>query len=312
MKFYLAPLEGITLYHVRNAYHHHFEPADKYFVPFVVPRPKKGFSNRERMDLLPEHNEGMATVPQILTKHAEDFLRMEESLLQWGYQEINLNVGCPSGTVVSKGRGAGMLADPRELDRFLEELFAHTKAKISVKTRIGMESAGEFREILAVYNQYPLEELIIHPRVREQFYKGRPDWDCFAYAWENSRNPVIYNGDIFDQADYERLTERFPGLEGIMLGRGVLQDPRLIGTLRTGVAAGKRMWKSYHDEIINSYLAAGVEKNNVLYKMKEIWFYLGEAFPKAEKEKKQIKKAQRLEELRSIAWQIFERYGGQL
>lgn len=309
MKFYLAPLEGITLYHVRNAYHHHFDPADKYFVPFVVPRPKKGFSNRERMDLLPEHNQGMMTVPQVLTTNAEDFLRIEESLLQWGYEEINLNAGCPSGTVVSKGRGAGMLAHPRELDLFLQELFAHTKARISVKTRIGMESQEEFREILSVYNQYPLEELIIHPRVREQYYQGTPDWECFAYAWEKSKNPVIYNGDIFSKEDYERLTARFPKLEGVMLGRGLLQEPRLIEILKTGKTDNNRKWKDYHDEIVGSYLAAGVEPNHVLYKMKEIWFYLGVAFPEAEKEKKQIRKAQKLDDLQSIATQIFALYG---
>lgn len=305
MKYYLAPLEGITLYHMRNAYHHHFEPADKYFVPFVVPRPKKGFSNRERMDLLPEHNQGMHTIPQILTTQPEDFLRVEESLLQWGYEEINLNAGCPSGTVVSKGRGAGMLENSRVLDRFLQELFAHTKARISIKTRIGMEDPEEFREILAVYDQYPLEELIVHPRVREQYYKGSPDWDSFAYAMENSRNPVVYNGDIFTVEDYRRLMERFPGVDAVMLGRGILRDPMLLEKLKIGTDTGKQEIRAYHEEMIESYLAAGVEPNHVLCKMKEIWFYLGDMYPEAAKAKKQIKKAQTLECLRQAADQIF-------
>ena len=157
MKFYLAPLEGITGYIYRNAQHDFFGAGiDKYFMPFLAPHTKRSFNAKEKNDILPEHNAGMYAVPQILTNSAADFLRIEKDLGAFGYRELNINLGCPSGTVVSKGRGAGFLASPEKLDQFLEEIFSKTEAKISLKTRIGMEEPEEFFRLLEIYNKYPL------------------------------------------------------------------------------------------------------------------------------------------------------------
>ena len=175
MKFYLAPLEGITGYIYRNALHDFYGTGiDKYFMPFLAPHTKRSFNAKEKNDILPEHNKDLYAVPQILTNNASDFLRIEKDLRALGYEEININLGCPSGTVVSKGRGAGFLAKKDELDAFLEEIFEKTEGKISLKTRIGVEEPEEFYELLEIYNQYPLEELIIHPRVQKELYQGKP------------------------------------------------------------------------------------------------------------------------------------------
>ena len=171
MNIYLAPLEGITGWIYRGAVQKCFGGFDKYFITFIKPNQMGRFSAREKKDILPEHNKGIHAVPQILTNCAEDFVQTAKKLEQYGYKEINLNVGCPSKTVVTKGRGAGFLAFPERLDLFLEEVFQNCPIDISVKTRIGTESGEEFPKLMDIYNKYPIKELIIHPRTQKDFYK---------------------------------------------------------------------------------------------------------------------------------------------
>lgn len=172
MKFYMAPLEGITGYVFRNAHYEYFHPADKYFTPFITPGLNSSLKSKALKDVLPENNHGPFIVPQILTNRADEFIYTEKQLGEMGYTEINLNLGCPSGTVVAKGRGSGFLAFRDKLDAFLDEIYSTAEMKISIKTRLGKESAEEFEALLDIYNQYPLEELIIHPRTREDYYRG--------------------------------------------------------------------------------------------------------------------------------------------
>lgn len=310
MKFYLAPLEGITGYIYRNAIHDCYgEGVDKYFTPFLTPHTKCSFNAKELNDIIPEHNEGKYTVPQVLTNSSEDFLRIEKDLRALGYEEININLGCPSGTVASKGRGAGFLAETQKLDHFLEEVFAGTNAKISLKTRIGIDDPEDFYELLDIYNKYPLEELIIHPRVLKEYYKGIPHWEIFDYAVKNSKNPLCYNGDIFSVSDYRRLQDEILKQDGadkvkaIMLGRGVLQNPALIGQLNQYEEHGvneqkfdKDKFKAFHDRLRAEYMKQMSGDMNVLYKMKELWFYMIMLFPNQDKVLKKIKKAKKLVE----------------
>ncbi len=180
MKFYMAPLEGITGHVFRRAFCECFGSVDQYFIPFIKPNQHGHLSSRERQDVLPENNQGMYAVPQILTNSVEDFVRTAQKLKQYGYQEINLNLGCPSGTVVSKKRGSGFLAFPEELDQFLDGIFGQTDAEISIKTRIGKENPEEFGRLLEIYNQYPVKELIIHQGFRRIFIKTIPIGRCLG------------------------------------------------------------------------------------------------------------------------------------
>ncbi len=306
MKYYMAPMEGLTGYVYRNAYHNFFYPMDRYFTPFIA---NKKMSSGERRDILPENNEGKCVIPQILTNRSEHFLAVAGELTQYGYDMVNLNVGCPSGTVVAKGRGAGLLEDPETLDRFLYEIFAGYDGRISVKTRIGMEDEEEWKDILAVYEKYPLEELIIHPRVRRDFYKGKPRLDAFSYAMEESGHRLCYNGDICSAEDLQDRKERFPDLDRVMLGRGLLCNPFLIemskmaddvGRKTADDAAHDHMQEkkdrlyAFHQEILEGYIQIMSGDRNVLFRMKELWFYLGDCFTNADKYLKKIKKSERL------------------
>lgn len=298
MKYYMAPMEGLTGYVYRNAYHKFFSPMDRYFAPFIA---NKKMSSRERNDILPDHNQGLCLIPQILTNRSADFLAVAKELKNYGYDISNLNVGCPSGTVVAKGRGAGLLEDPETLDRFLYEIFAGYDGRISVKTRIGMEDEEEWKDILAVYEKYPLEELIIHPRVRRDFYKGKPRLDAFSYAMEESGHRLCYNGDICSAEDLQDRKERFPDLDRVMLGRGLLCNPFLIEMSKTADDAAhdhmqekKDRLYAFHQEILEGYIQIMSGDRNVLFRMKELWFYLGDCFTNADKYLKKIKKSERL------------------
>ncbi len=204
MKIYLAPMEGITTYIYRNAYHHHSGGIDKYFTPFIA---SKKLNRRELNEILPEHNQNLNVVPQILTNRAEEFLLIAGKIAGYGYQTVNLNLGCPSGTVVSRKRGAGFLSIPDALE-----------------TRIGIESVAEWARILEIYQKYPLEELIIHPRLQKEFYQYQPHAEAFEAAVAALPHmPLCYNGDIVSKKSYEILLDRLPQTDRIMIGRGILK-----------------------------------------------------------------------------------------
>lgn len=322
MKYYLAPLEGITTYIYRRAYHQHFTAMDKYFTPFLVPHTKKGFSTKEKNDVMPEHSPGMNLVPQIMSNQAESFLHTVEKLKVYGYEEVNLNLGCPSKTVVSKGRGSGFLADPEGLDRFLDEIFKKCDVKISIKTRIGKDAPEEFVRLLDIYNQYPVEELIIHPRVQKDFYKNQPDLDVFRDAVEGSKIPLCYNGDIFTPESHDEMRREFPQVDTFMLGRGILMNPALLDIICMGektevekaetlrkIQSADRYKKEIHaflEQIKCDYLEVGMGEKNTLFKLKELWAYMGQNAPEAKKALKRIRKSQSMADYDSASREALE------
>lgn len=305
MKYYLAPMEGITGFIYRNSYKKFFDNIDKYFTPFIVPTSSKSFKTKELRDILPENNKGINIVPQILTNDSEGFITTARKLQQLGYSEINLNLGCPSGTVVSKNRGSGFLAKREELDIFLDEIYKIYDMKISIKTRIGKESPEEFYELIKIYNKYPLEELIIHPRTREDFYGNKPNLEVFKDGLLLSSNPVCYNGDVFTLEDHSRLSKEFPELNTIMIGRGILANPGLIDEIKNNIFINKKVLKEFHEEVFNNYREIFKDDNIALYRMKELWGYMIYIFSDNKKYAKKIKKAQRVEDYSEAVLSLF-------
>ncbi len=304
MKFYLAPMEGITGYIYRNAYEKYFHNIDRYYTPFIIPNASRKFKTRELTDILPENNRAENIVPQILTNDAEGFIHTAGRLKEFGYKEVNLNLGCPSSTVVTKFRGAGFLSKREELDRFLDEIFK-IDMKISIKTRIGKDSPDEFYELIEIYNKYPIEELIIHPRTREDFYGNKPNLEVFKDAVELSKNPLCYNGDIFTPDNYKKISAKFPSLEAVMLGRGIIANPGLINEIKKGTVIDKELLKNFHDEVVEGYVEIFDGDRNVLFKMKELWAYMIHIFSDNKKYAKQIKKSQNLRDYKAAISSLF-------
>ena len=305
MRFYLAPMEGITGYIYRNAYEKFFHNIDKYFTPFIVPNKSRSLKTKELRDILPENNEGMNIVPQILTNDFEGFIVTARKLQQLGYNEVNLNLGCPAGTVVSKNRGSGFLALREELDKFLEEIYKIEDMKISIKTRIGKDTPEEFYKLIEIYNKYPLEELIIHPRTRQDFYGNKPNLEIFKDALSLSKSPVCYNGDIFIVENYNKLVNSFPEVDKVMLGRGVLANPGLIGDIKGNDFITKDTLKAFHDEIFNNYIELFNDDKNAMFRMKELWGYMIYMFTDNKKYAKKIKKAQKVIDYKQAVSSLF-------
>ncbi len=305
MNLYFAPLEGLTGYVYRNAFQKYFPGIDKYFSPFIVANQQEGLKTRDMRDILREHNKGITLVPQLLTNQARDFIHTSETIKRLGYEEINLNLGCPSGTVVSKNKGSGFLAKREQLDAFLEEVFEASVTRISIKTRIGKEEPDEFYELIEIFNKYPVTELIIHPRLRKDYYKNTPNMAVFEDAVRLSKNPLCYNGDIVTEAGYRQLVEAYPGLKAVMIGRGLLANPGLLSEI-TGSGAPKRSrMKAFHDEIYQGYRSIISGDRNVLFKMKEFWTYFIQLFPDSDKLGKRIKKAEKLFEYDLAVSELF-------
>lgn len=300
---YMAPMEGLTGYVWRNAYHRNFGGVDRYFTPFIT---NKKLNYKEINDILPEHNAGMEVVPQILTNRAEDFLCIVKELQQYGYGKVNLNLGCPSGTVVSKNRGAGFLGVPEQLDAFLAEIFDKCPIEISIKTRIGKIDADEWEALLAIYEKYPMEELIIHPRVQRDFYRNTVNLKAFAFAAGNSRHHLCYNGDICTSSDYERIVSQFPDVERIMIGRGILKNPFLVEQIRDEqTEETKSRLRAYHDDILAGYAEVMYGDSPTLFKMKELWVYLSEQFVSPEKYMKKIRKCEHIRDYEIVVNTLF-------
>lgn len=290
---YFAPLEGITGYIFRTAYDRCYGGIDKYFAPFSTPSENCPLTPRETRDILPENNQGITLVPQILTRNATHFNEAAQRMSELGYHEMNLNLGCPSGTVCAKGKGAGFLSFPEELDAFLNEIFSYAQKhelSISIKTRIGRKEPEEWERLLKIYNQYPICELIVHPRLACEFYKGEPHLEQFDYTLANSKAPVVYNGNLFTPDDIDNCS----ATHAIMLGRGLLFNPQLLQQTadRTMQFDYDKLWQ-LHDEVYEEYKKIMAPDIHVINHMKELWNYWGGLFPDGKKQLKEIYKSKK-------------------
>ena len=229
-----------------------------------------------------------------------DFLWAAQVFADRGYDEVNLNVGCPSGTVFSKGKGSGMLRDANALDAFLEAVFAASCLPISVKTRLGVENPEEFPALLEVFDRYPIKELTIHPRVRKQFYDGDVDMEMFRYAAENSKNKLCYNGNLETLADIQAISQQFPQVESVMLGRGLVADP---GMLRGGTK--REALEAFHNELLDTYTEAFGGGRNAMFRLKENWHFLITRFDGSDKLWKRLRKTTDMGEFKAITAEIF-------
>ena len=301
MRYYFAPMEGITDSIYRRVHHKYFPGLDRYYMPFLSPTMHRTLTHKESRELPMAESEAFVAIPQILTKVAEDFLWAARVCQERGYEEVNLNVGCPSGTVVAKGKGAGMLRNPAELDAFLEKIFAESPIAISVKTRLGMEDTDEFPALLEIFNRYPIKELTIHPRVRKQFYSGGVDMELFRYATEHSKNPLCYNGNLNSLDDIAAFSAQFPQIEAVMLGRGLIGDPGMLTTCGTT----KESLKAFADELLEDYIETFGGARNAMFRMKENWGFLRHRFQDSERLWKQLRKTTDVSEYRSITAEIF-------
>lgn len=289
MELYFAPLEGVTDFTFRMIHRKHFGGPDRYYIPFLTPTQTHVLAPKERREVQAEHNRDTNAVPQLLTKSSEDFNWAAQVLKDLGYGMVNLNLGCPSGTVVPKGKGSGFLAYPDRLDAFLDEIFTAAVLPISIKTRLGLKDPAEFDEILAIYAKYPLAELILHPRTREEMYQGPLHPAYYENALAAVSCPVCFNGDLRTAEQIRAVEARQTPPAAVMIGRGLISDPALALRWR-GVTPPAGTFEDFCDELSLSYLERFGSQKNTLMRMKHLWSYWLEDHPQGEKLWKKMRK----------------------
>lgn len=294
IKLYAAPMEGLTGYIWRRAQREMFGGVDKYFTPFLSPNGNLTFQRKE----LDEVTQGERdTVPQLLTNRGDYFVWAARELYAMGYREVNFNLGCPSGTVTAKHKGAGLLAYPEELERCLDEIFGTLpEMRVSIKTRIGRNDPAEWPRLLDIYARYPVAELIVHPRLQKEFYRGVVHRDAFDAALARRQEVPVYNGDLFTAADVAAFCRQYPQVDAVMVGRGLMADPALGRRLRGGAPASRQEQTAFHDRLLADYRQRLSGDTPVLHRMRELWNYLSGSFERTERELKAIRKAKTVAE----------------
>ncbi|MCI5662269.1 MAG: tRNA-dihydrouridine synthase family protein [Clostridia bacterium] len=294
MQVYFAPLEGVTDSIYRRAHHAMFSGVEKYFIPFISPSESLTFSSREQRAIDPRENAGVPVIPQLLTRDADRFAAMTKLLSDCGYREVNLNLGCPSGTVTAKGKGSGMLRDLGALRAFLDAIFVSSALPISIKTRIGYQSIDEWGALLELLNAYPASEMIVHMRTKAEFYRGHAHRELCAATMETLRAPFVYNGDLFTIEDLRAFESECPNARAVMLGRGLIANPALAETFAGGETLSIDRMRAFHDSLLQNYTNLWPQKA-VLGHMQEITQYMLTAFESPMKARKAVRKAKTID-----------------
>lgn len=298
MAIYLAPMQGVFNVHFRKVFAQHFKGIDKCFTPYIITHGEDIYTDRTFRELEPT---GLKTIPQVMGNDPERLLILCKKIQEMGIQELNINIGCPQGTATSRKMGSGVLPYPNLLDEILDKLFTNLSMSISVKTRLGLNQPEEFEQILPVLNRYPLFEIILHPRVGKQLFRGEADRAAYKHYAAQLKAPVIYNGDIYRWDD--PIIKENP----VMIGRGIAQNPFLAESILAGDPVfDKKRLETFIEALLKEYTLSytGGEKQIVL-KMKELWEYLYVAFPDTPKLAKAFKKCHNMRTYTSLVHSLF-------
>ena len=303
-------MEGITGYVYRNVHHRHFPEIDRYYMPFISAHVSHSMKHKEKEDIRPANNAGLFAVPQVLTKNAEDFAWTVRELYDLGYREVNLNLGCPSPTVTTKGRGAAFLGRPGELREFFLQSFEligkdTPDMAVSVKTRLGTEDPDEIHDLIRLYNEFPICEVIVHARTLREMYEGEAHADVFASILSESVHPLVYNGSVFFSEEAVRLEEEFGGASAVMIGRGLLRNPALVREIRRGKRLQMSELQSFHNDLFEAYREVLPGPKPVLARMKELWWYMRMIFEDREYVLKKIRRAKTPADMEIVSERIF-------
>jgi tRNA-dihydrouridine synthase B len=306
---YLAPLRGLTEYIYRNAFSRHFDGFDAAVAPFIPTITAARFKKTHLKDVLPENNQAMPIIPQIIGNNPEDFIPLAKRLFDLGYATVNWNLGCPFPMVANKQRGSGLLPYPQKIEAFLEATISAIPNRLSIKARLGRKKTDEILALLQIFNQYPLDEVIVHPRTGQQMYDGTPDLDMFEKCIEVSAHNTVYNGDINDLDTFKAFSQRFKTVNRWMVGRGALADPFLPAAIKTGQngSTGKvEGFRAFYDDLFEQYRQAFHGPGHLLDRMKGLWTYFSRSFKDSHKIKKKIHRTQNLNRYLEIVERFFE------
>jgi tRNA-dihydrouridine synthase len=307
VRLILAPLRGVTSCNFRNVYSRYFNGFDAALTPFITTTSGNAASRNHFLDILPENNNSWEILPQLIGNNPDDFIRTSQQVHDLGYDQVDLNLGCPMPTVTKKMRGSALLSNPERLLSFLDRVIPALPCRLSLKVRLGYQSNDDLIKLVPFLNKYPLSCVTIHARIASQLYSGTVDLNAFGSCLEQLSLPVVYNGDITSVEIFESLKVRFPKVSGWMIGRGAIADPLLPAKIKNLPlpSCEADVIKSFHNELFMLYEEILCGQAPLLGAMKEIWAYLAAKFDTSGKSLKKIQRARNTGEYRDAVEEIF-------
>ncbi len=305
-----SPLQGFTDFRFRNAFHKHFGGIDTFYSPYIKLNGKLVVKGSYERDILPENNDTLEVIPQIITNDAEEFLFVAKYVQQFGYKELNWNLGCPYPMVAKCGMGSGLISNTSQIEHILKRVHNETDIIVSMKMRMGYENPTEILDVFPILEQYPIKNIAIHARIGKQLYKGGVDLDSFQKCLDTSKQKIYYNGDITSVAKFKELQERFPSIDHWMIGRGLIADPFLPSMIKNNTTEYPKnrfeIFEAFHDEIYREYDAYLQGPTPIRMKMLGFWEYFSESFSNPQKTYKKIKKAGNSKNYEAAVKEIFK------
>lgn len=305
--FYLAPLRGVTDYIFRNTFESYFGKFDYLLAPFI-PTVKGSTVNIHHIrDILPDYNDVERVIPQIIGNDPADIIILASHFAVLGYKSVNLNLGCPHPQITRKRRGSGLLPFPEMIRSILETVIPKVSCTLSVKVRLGLTSKDELENVIPVFNQLPLSEVIIHPRTGSQMYDGSADISYFIKYSSAISHQITYNGDLWSLDDFRSFSSLMPKIHNWMMGRGVVSNPNLLEELRSDryMKIDTKTLESFHNEMFAKNREKLSGPSHLLGKMKELWAYMAKSFNRSKKVLKKIQKKTTIEGYLKATEEIF-------
>ncbi|MCL2689892.1 MAG: tRNA-dihydrouridine synthase family protein [Chitinispirillia bacterium] len=306
-QFYLAPLRGVTDHVFRSVYEKYFGKFDYIVTPFVSTVRGTRVADCYFKDTLPQNNDTGRVIPQIIGSDSGGFLLLTRRFADFGFSTVNWNLGCPAPLITRKKRGSGLLPHKYIIEKFLDDTMPKLPIELSIKVRLGFENKDDLEALIPVFNNYPIKEIIIHPRTGIQAYEGSVDLHSFHKYFDMCRHTVVYNGDIRSLDYFNYLKNRFPAIDRWMIGRGVIINPNLLAILKgenTDSSESAVILRKFLDELLDINSGA-LPLTNVLGKMKEMWGYLGGGLDKSGKLSRKIMLSASLSEYNSVIDEFF-------
>jgi len=267
------------------------------------------FKRTHLKDVLPENNRAMPVIPQIIGNKADDFIPLAKRLFDLGYTAINWNLGCPFPMVAKKQRGSGLLPHPQKIEAFLEAAIPAIPNRLSIKARLGRNKNDEIITLLQIFNRYPLDEVIVHPRTGRQMYDGTPDLGMFEQCLAVSAHAMVYNGDINDLETFEAFSQRFKTVNRWMIGRGALADPFLPAAIKNGKNDSVdevEAFRTFYYALFEDYRRVFHGPGHLLDRMKGFWTYFSRSFKNGRKIRKKIHRTPNLTRYLKVVERFFE------
>jgi tRNA-dihydrouridine synthase len=305
-----SPLQGFTDFRFRNAFHKYFGGIDTFYSPYIKLNGKLVIKGSYERDILPENNNTLEVIPQIITNDAEEFLFVTKYVQQLGYKELNWNLGCPYPMVAKCGMGSGLISNTSQIEHILKRVHNETDIIVSMKMRMGYENPTEILDVFPILEQYPIKNIAIHARIGKQLYKGGVDLDSFQKCLDTSKQKIYYNGDITSVEKFRTMQERFPSIDHWMIGRGLIANPFLPSMIKNNTTEYPKnkleIFEAFHDTIYQEYDAYLQGPTPIRMKMLGFWEYFSESFSNPQKTYKKIKKAGNSKNYESAVKEIFK------